>query len=665
MGEGVEPSKRWSSNLKPVCGLGLLVFIVMGPALWAPFVYDDAALILGNPDVTGPWQGLLHFFLTPFSPEEAYEPVIVAMHRGLFYLVGGAPFWYRLTSLLIHWLNCSLLLLLLRELIEPLEAVFLLAALFAVYPAHTEVLAISTFKKHLIVAMCGLLMLHLERPWRQAQASPARRAALFACLALALMTKEHGLMLPPIVLMMSLALAPNWRDRLRRDFIFYAGLLAACLFFVWWRSMVVPRGMTPIIGASLTVHLLTSAKILLWYLRELILPWQLCQEHWLHPVYAVISWEAAGILAALSLCAAGLAALWKRDRVAFCGLAMALLWLAPCLNLVPYLNISLVANRYLYLAFAGVLLCAGRLSALAWSIKVGRWPAPLLAGTGVVLLYSGIAMRNLGRYSDPVDLWARAAECAPEHARAHLNSAGALAARMRWADAERELRLACRYGRGIAVASRTLLAQIYMMRGDCRHAALLAEGILRDGNRYGNDPEAARLLALCRLEEGADGKAHEALMLAVRLNPRDGFIRLNLGLYYKRTGQIRRAEINWKVAKDLPGSRPLALNLLAELYGERGRLAESRKAYEESLAEQPLQLSAVNGLALIHARGGHGEKGRALFDDLISRLHTGEAARLKVLSEMSPAEDAAMRSALSAAHAARAKFLARYPPPSI
>lgn len=644
------------TNPKPFLGLGFVIFLVFGLAHWAPFAYDDLAFIFQNTDVVGPWAGWRKFWLDPYISREAYEPVIMALHRGLYALVGTNIFWYRVTSLLLHWANCVLLLLLFRELVEPPEAAFLLAAVFAVYPAHTEVLAISTFKKHLIVAFCALLMLHLEKPWRTEKSSRAARAACFLLLGVAVMTKEHGLLLPPITLAMSLLLAKDWKERLRRDTAFYLGLFCLCGVFIWWRSVVVPRPATNVIGDDLMLHWLTSAKCLLWYARELAFPWQLCQEHSIAPVTAVLSWDALGVVGGVAACALLAAAVWRRDRTAFAGLILTLLWLAPFLNVFPYLNFSLVANRYLYLASAGVILCLARLTSRAWAIRFHGMPAAALAWIAVGLAYSGVAMRNLSRYSDPLELWTCAADCAPTNPRAHALAGNALAAALRYDEAEREFRAASRLAHGLAPSFTIDLATTLAMRGDFRRAGLIADSLSRH-HPCAVDLRTERLLGICALKQGKNEKAFSALKLALRFDLYDGVSWLNLGLYYLRTGQHRRAETAWLAAKGLPDYRPLALKYLAQLYAMDGRLDLARKAYQDCLSDEPLQLDAVSGLAQLYSRSGQAAKGRVLFDDLIKKLDHHRATMVAVINTVTPQQERFSQNAVTAARRARAEFL--------
>lgn len=637
--------------------MGLLVFAVFSLALWAPFIYDDLVFIFGNPDVLEPWKGWAHFFLHPYFLGEAYEPVIVGIHRWLFFYGGDSPFLYRLTSILLHWANCALFYGLLRKLLKSPTAAFCLAAVFAVYPAHTEVLAISTFKKHLIVAFCGLLMIHLVRPWREEAASWWRRALCFPLLILACLTKEHGLLLPPILAVLSLCVAGDWRARARRDVWFFGGLFALCAGFAYFRSAIVPHSIGRVVGNSWALHWLTSAKIFLWYVRELALPWQLCQEQSLAPVSAVLSWQTLGLLAGLGACAAAGLTVWRRDRVAFAGLAIACIWLAPFLNILPFLNLSLVANRYLYLAIAGALLCVGRLTQDYWSVKWDSISPMALACALVALGYASLGMRNLARYSDPVDLWTCAANCAPDNARAHASLGSVLAVHLQFAEGIRELRLAVKLSDDGDVRALENLAEVYAQSGDMHRAELLVSQVVK---RVHDNP-ALRLYGSCKLRDGDFKAAKRAFLMAVQHNPMDGVSRMNLGLIYLHDGDYKQALVACRAAMGIKNYGSGGHKCMAAVYLKEKRFSEAREQYELSLQEQPIQLDVVNALAILYARKGQADKGVALFDQLIRKIETGRKHELGVESQIASPEDELSRDILASAHRARATFLQHYP----
>ncbi len=638
--------------------LGLLIFLVFGLAFWAPFIYDDVPFISTNPDVIGAWRGWRHFFLHPRYFQEGYEPVSLLLHRVLFLIGGAHPALFRLSNVLLHWAVCVLVLLLFKRLLGPKSPAFWLAALFAIFPSHTENIAVATFKKHILVSFFGLLMLFAHRPWNDEKVPWRRQAACGLFLVLSLFSKENGAVFPAVLAAFSLSLASDWKARLRRDAPLLAGLFGVDLAFVYWRAVVVPRSGAALVGDSPVTHLLTCAKCLVWYMREFFLPVRLCQEHSISPLTLSWSWQLPIVLAVLASLAAFAAWLWRRDRVAFAGLALALLWILPFLNLIPFLNLSLVANRYIYLSMAGALLCAGSLSRPWWDKRIGRFKAVPLACAAVGLAYAALAMNNLAHYSDPLEVWERAACCAPGNPRAHSALAAAYAQAGRYADSERELRAAARIDAGdfnLSVAA--ALGSLWAQTGRLDRAQFLYASMVR---RYpGILPFGALgtgLLAAGRVKE-----AVVAFRQALLINPRDSFSRLNLGLCYARLGQSRLARIQWTAASADPATKAAADKDLATLSMREGCLVAARRQLQDSLQADSLQIDVIGELADLDAREGRPQAGLARLDDLVRRLRRGQKAAFSAAAGLTSAQLDTAAQAVAAALKQRERFLTKHP----
>ena len=638
--------------------LGLLIFLVFGLAFWAPFIYDDLWSIPGNVDIVGPWQGWRHFLVTPNNFQEAYEPVSALIHRVLFLIGGLTPWLFRLSNILLHWLVCVLVFALFQELLGPGAPSFWLTALFAVYPSHTENIAISTFKKHILVALFGLLMLFAERPWKTPKPSWRRRAACAAFLALGLLSKENAAVLPAILLAFSLSAAPDWKERLRRDRWLFAGLFSMDFAFLYWRTIIVPRPPGLLTGGSLTTHLLTSAKCLVWYFREFFYPVRLCQEHTIALLTLGWSWPLAGVLAALAAGSAFAVWLWRKDRIAFAGLAMAVLWLLPFLNLIPYLNLSLVANRYMYLSVAGLLLCIGRLTKPVWNVKIGRFKALPLACAALGLCYIAIGMNNLAHYSDPVEVWERAICCAPVNPRVQISLGGLYSGRQQYAAAEREFRSAARFAgpNNYGPLAANELGIIFAKTGRPKNALYVFSSL----SRHFSPLLQFGVLGVCQLKLDHIDKAMHLFREALRIDPEDAAARSNLAYCYMRKGRLRLAEIEWRVAAADPSVAAVSLKNLAAIYRRGKRASEEKNALERSLLFNPMQIEVVERLAEIEAARGRAQQGLFLFDALVERLRAGQKTAFASADDFTAREMTATVASLPNALEQRARFAAKH-----
>lgn len=516
------------SPIKSASLLALAVLIAFGVLFWAPIIYDDRWYLMANPLVNGPWPGLSAFFTGSFGDQGDYGPLITLGHWLLYRLFGAAPFPYRATSLLLHAAVAALVLRAARRRGVRGDVAFCAALLFALFPSHSEVLAQTSFKKHQLIALFGLLMLEVRSRWKEGS---SRRTALSAALFIpALLCRESALMLVLLMAADAATVPQGARAGLRRDAPTLGVLAALAALYAILHILLLPRALTGPMGGNLPTHFLTAAKILLWHLGQLAAPVTQCQEHSLAPasLSRAADWGAALLLAALAAAAWRLA---SRDRSAAFGLAWILIFLFPFLNLLPYLNFSLVANRYHYMASIGFLLFIARLVS-----RLDPAPQPLAA-----------------------------AACAPDNPRAHAGLGSALRAEERFEEARAEFIRAttldpnfsepyvdltwvnAKLGRNeeaLAAARRRL-----DLRGDAAGWANLGTLEMSLGRFSDACPKLAQAFALDPGPEAAFG----------------------LGQCRAETGRWEEAEANLRLAAAHPNFRAPALAELAALFVRRGR----------------------------------------------------------------------------------------------
>lgn len=606
-----------------VCAHGLL--------LWAPFVYDDAAFLADDALITGPWPGLWAFLTRTFGGGE-YEPVGRLFHWGLYHLFGATPWPYRATSLLLHWANVCLFLRLARKRLGD-GAGLAAAALFAAFPGNVEALALTTFKKHLFVSLfvlTGLDIYDIEGP------RPFAKAVQGAVLSmLAVLSKESGLIFVPLIAVHAWSV----RGRLtKRDYPFLVGASLSSAVYVAVRLSVLPRTSMPLAGGSLPAHLATSAKILLWHLGQLAVPVDLGIEHGLRPVSGAAE-GAFAVIGASCWLAAGLYAV-RRDKVAASGWAWTSLALAPFLNIVPFLNFSLVANRYEYLASAGFLLMVGRVA------ETSLRPKHLLFIAAVpFVLFTGLSARYAALFSSPYALWSDAVARAPENARAHAGLGQVLAGAHADAAAERELRRAVELAPGLP-DSYPALSWLAAQSGRSDEALALANARLalrRDSTGWAN-------LGMLLMRAGRYGEALPALARAAELVP-GAQASLGLGQCLLALGSLDQAEAELSAAAADPDARAKALRGLGELALKRGRRDEARRLLAESLRADPLQLEVAAELARLLPK----EQGAALFDDILARLNAIARGVTAETPELEAGERAYVVARIAEAEKARLK----------
>ena len=370
--------------------LAAVVALAYVMTLTAPVFGDDRRFIENAPFLLVPFsefiRGLFsrdYLFLTG---EGTYQPLVTLFH----YLTHGHPAVYRACGILLHAVNaCLVYRVALRLKAAPVPA-FLVAMLFALFPAHPEVLIISSFKGTLLAVAFSLSALLC---WMSALENGSRRgvAGAFLFFTLALASKETGVLIPGLLAAYSLMFARRkYPDLQRRAGLGFA-LVASCYLF--WRFRGLERILDPV-----TPH--SPLLLFGWYLKTLVWPHPLCRER-LAP--AGSSWYA--------LCGLFVLALWaarRRPEVLF-GLLLLALGLLPVLQRAQTYMDSPVADRYVYFSSAGFALALG---------LAARGPAVTAALTTVALLWGVLTVQRNLLYRNTRALYEQTVVCAPGHFKA-------------------------------------------------------------------------------------------------------------------------------------------------------------------------------------------------------------------------------------------------------
>jgi len=499
-------------------GITLAVF---APTLSAGFVYDARLQILTDPFLHDPWNWLnvLSFRVMAMDVLDFNRPVNLASLMLDAAVWGLEPFGYHLTSVLLHAVNVVLVWKvgqafslskpangLARRMAEPVSgrqseglSYFLAALVFAVHPVVTEAVCEPTFREDLLVAVfsLGALVLALRHE-PGAGGDRGRAIAIAACCLLAVASKESGIAAPLLV-------AVYWWARREAASRFWqtaiGGGIAVTVAFLAARFLLEPAQsaifeVKPVYpGGSLTAAMLIEPRILALYAQLFVFPVNLCADYGLNSVQHLPLSVALAILAALAA-----AAIWtiQADRRMAVAVALVVLPLMPVANLVPIYRAA--ADRYLYLAMAGVALAIGFLLDSSWLKSRTRLrEGCLIACLGAIVLLGMACVERQKAWANPLNLWEDAFRKNPAAYTAASGLGEALREAGRLPEAERATREAIRLSgekRGDAWAT---LALILDAQGRTDEAVAAMEKALEADPKLA-DP-AARVKALA-MERG-------------------------------------------------------------------------------------------------------------------------------------------------------------------
>ena len=446
-----------AENTRTVLLCAALVFCAAlaahAPALSDSLLWDDAALL-----APGSFAATCGSLPAAVNPANLIKVLPVAMSARPVVNIsliadacsGAGARGLRLTNLLLHSFNGVLLFFLVLTLSGSIFPALAGALLFAVHPAAAEAVNIAVFRSHLLgffFFTCALLaaIYYARKP----MISLALAAS--ACALLGMLSVETAVVLP------AAALAAVYFDSgppgMKRFLRLLAALLLAAAFYAWFRAprsgyeiegvskpgMQTPSRLYPPallsggrpekhrsisitpwrrVYADRKTNLYTMSAVAAGYAADMVFPLNLNTDY--NPKVITSARNAAlPLLFALGLPALGAWLLYKR-RLSGLGIVLAVIAVAPALNLFPIYNLK--ADRYLYLPLAGAAIVAAAL--------LRGLPGRKAAGTAAAVVCIGalgaLTILRAPSFRDDLSFFSEAVRRAPGIPRARANLSAAL-----------------------------------------------------------------------------------------------------------------------------------------------------------------------------------------------------------------------------------------------
>lgn len=420
---------RWAT-IAAVAAIPLIVALIYGRALFAPFFFDDANTVLLNPTVSAPPS--LRTMLDGTRP-------LLNLSYALTYRVSErSPWGHRLGNIVLHAANALLLYWWLRLTLTALSdrlggghwPAWAAATFFAVHPLQVEAVTYISGRADVLVALFALLALIALAAAHRWRARPELSALLGGATVLATIaataSKETGVVLPLILLAYGALLYRGSGAALRAHPAMYVLLITPWVLTAillarhpeYAQTAGLAFGQSEY-GISPLHYFYTQMGVILRYLRLAVFPYgQVFDYDWpvvttardaLRPALVLLLGVLLGVLAGYRTWLYPFAVLWI------------LATLAPTSSIVPIADV--IAERRMYLPLGGVaiivaLLLCDLARALPRRISV-RWLA-----TVTLLVFAGYATltwRRNGIWNDPLTLWQDTVEKQPGNPRARTN----------------------------------------------------------------------------------------------------------------------------------------------------------------------------------------------------------------------------------------------------
>ena len=335
------------------------------------FVMDDVHLIEKSArmhTMAGWWREMAHTYWPEIWGGDGYRPLTIIGFRLQWVLGGGKPLIFHAVNIVLHvvgavavfWLALGVL---------PLAAAFVAASLYAVHPVHVEAVANVVGQSELWVVLLGTLALGLFVHGRRAGPMSWQRWTVIGALyAVAMLFKEHAIVLPALILLAEFTVTPDplsFSERVARLRlpILLLGLLG--VLYLWARSVVVMSGLggfVPYIvfqalDLSNTNRILTMVGATPEWLRLLLWPARLMTDY-APPYVDIAQGISASQLPGLLMLVGTLGLLivcWRRSPTTSFGIGWFVIALLPASNFIVPAGF-IIAERTLFLPSVGAMI---------------------------------------------------------------------------------------------------------------------------------------------------------------------------------------------------------------------------------------------------------------------------------------------------------------------
>jgi len=426
----------WEKDAGSIAALAILTLICFLPLFQAGFVYDDHALILGNPLVTKSGIAAWQIFAQPFPWEgnsfSFYRPLQVLCYRLNAFSAPPSAFWFHAVNVAIHILVTALFFLLCKRIFRETASALAAAMLFAFLPAHAEAVCWVSARGDLLIGLTGVLILLLLAGGRRDQGRDILLVSL--SFGLGLLVKESAAVFLPLVFALRLGQENGAAKALGRWKRASVSLLAMLLVFAaYWliRSLVLGHflktineieGLTFLQRLALTGRMLWRGFSNLAYLARPTVDY-----HWADG--AMLNGEAVGGWLLLAL--ASLAWLLLKNRNLRIGMAILACGFLPFAHI--FYSCETYAERYSYLPSLGF--CIVIAEGLRWFRR--RANPRLLAVLVTIWIFTmGVITHNYAKaWKDDLALWSHAIRLSPGSPQALRNYGTSLLNRGDWRQA--------------------------------------------------------------------------------------------------------------------------------------------------------------------------------------------------------------------------------------
>jgi tetratricopeptide (TPR) repeat protein len=625
--------------------------------------YDDDVYVVDNPQVQqGVTAQSIGWAFDAFHASN-WHPLTWISHMVDWQLYGKNPVGHHLTNVCLHAANSILLFLLLLFMTGYLGRSALVAALFALHPAHVESVAWLAERKDLLCALFSFAAL-LAYLWYLRKPSWKRYAVILGSFACALMSKPMAVTLPFAMLLLDywplrrITLTPETRPQ------WFSSSLKLCLekwplFLLAVASSfltVMAQGSGGSVGSLASLPLwerLSNASISYWRYVKL--------TFWPDPLRVFYYHETYNIsvtLAVLSAVAIILVAIlcW-RIRKQWPYLLFGWLWflgtLAPVIGIVQ-VGDQAMAERYTYIPFIGLFIAVVWLIADAVAKSTNLRIAAQILAVAILIVFAVKTDAQVKVWKNTITLFSHVLEIDPRGEIPNSSLGVAYERQGNFAQAGQYFEQSLKYAPDWALTlsySALCIMQNEMQSHDPHNLPLAKQRLDRALSLSPDDPNILTNMALWDALMGRSQEEEAYSRRAVAAHPDDLTARLylanslteqnklddaakewhqalvidpnnyiahyNIGVILERQELPEQAIRELRLSLALQPNQPSAHTIIGKLYTNMHQIPQAAEEFAQTVQLDPADPVAHNDLGTALMQLGENEKAVEQFNDAL------------------------------------------------
>ena len=559
----------WLPLLLPL----LLCLIVYYNSLSNGFVYDDYGVIVENKHIKQPGGLLTALFSQSYYEyaglEASYRPVSTLSYFLMYAFAGLNPFYYHLTSLLLHMLNTILVSWLAGLVLQHRLRALIAGLLFACHPVLTEVVNCIAWNDELLTTLFFLLALifYIRTPGKNFISGIRGYSLSLIFFALGLLAKEMAITLPAIIVLYDLAVQGADRDSVgfkgllnivRNKIPVYAGYVTVSLLYLCLRFFILysPQTYHQTSVGSMLERIIYLPAHLFSYIRLALLPVNLNADYlYSHPDSFFEIRNLAGLVVVPALIGFAIF-IHRRSKPIYFGIGWFLITLSPVYNLIEIYHP--LADRYLYLPIIGFCLVLA-VAVHGAAKKYFSHPstvnvATLIPIVAILCLYSAATILRNPVWQSNYTLWSDTVQKSPDSPTARGGLGMAYLGKGMLDEAAEQFEAAIKLNPGDHKTYYNL-GLVHHQKGDLDNAL---EHFSRSVSLNPASVKAHFNLATIYLQQRSWDQAIRHYVKVNELDPAMVMAHYNLGMAYAMQQNLDAAVSAWKKVLQLDPHHPMA-----------------------------------------------------------------------------------------------------------